>query len=113
QHSSAIENIKSALTKRVLDMLEKLAKNDQEKYQSFWQTFGQVLKEGTGEDFTNREKICKLLRFSTTFNNTSEQNQSLDDYIGRMKEGSNKIYYATAENFSAVSNSPHLEVFRK
>jgi len=113
QDSSAIENMKGALTKRVLDMLEKLAKNEQEKYSNFWKEFGQVLKEGTGEDYTNREKICKLLRFSTTHTNNKEQNQSLDDYISRMKEGEKKIYYATAENFSAVSNSPHLEVFKK
>lgn len=113
QKSSAIESMKSALTKRVLDMLEKLSKDDKEKYQAFWKEFGQVLKEGTGEDYTNREKICKLLRFSTTHSNSSEQNQSLDDYISRMKEGANKIYYATAENFSAVSKSPHLEVFKK
>jgi molecular chaperone HtpG len=113
QNSPAIESMKSALTKRVLDMLEKLAKKDKEKYQSFWKEFGQILKEGTGEDFSNREKICKLLRFSTTHSNSAEQDQSLDDYISRMKEGENKIYYATAENFSAVSKSPHLEVFKK
>ncbi len=113
QESPAIESMKSALTKRVLDMLEKLSKDDQEKYLEFWKEFGQVLKEGTGEDYSNREKICKLLRFSTTHSNSAEQNQSLDDYISRMKEGANKIYYATAENFSAVSKSPHLEVFKK
>lgn len=113
QDSSAIESMKSALTKRVLDMLEKLAKNDPEKYAKFWKEFGQVLKEGTGEDYTNREKICKLLRFSSTHTNKKEQDQSFDDYISRMKEGENKIYYATAESFSAASNSPHLEVFKK
>jgi molecular chaperone HtpG len=113
QDSSAIESMKGALTKRVLDMLDKLAKKEPEKYTAFWNEFGQVLKEGTGEDYTNREKICKLLRFSTTHTNSSEQNQSLDDYISRMKEGDNKIYYATAENFAAVSQSPHLEVFKK
>lgn len=113
QDSTAIESMKSALSKRVLDMLEKLAKNDAEKYAKFWKEFGQVLKEGTGEDYTNREKICKLLRFSTTHTNKKEQDQSFDDYIARMKEGENKIYYATAESFSAASNSPHLEVFKK
>ncbi len=113
QNSPAIDNMKSALTKRVLDMLEKLAKNDKEKYQTFWKEFGQVLKEGTGEDYSNREKISKLLRFSTTHTNSAEQTESFDDYIARMKEGDNKIYFATAENFSSVSKSPHLEVFRK
>ncbi len=113
QDSAAIESMKSALTKRVLDMLDKLAKKDPEKYASFWTEFGQVLKEGTGEDYSNREKICKLLRFSTTHTNSAEQDQSLDDYISRMADGSNKIYYSTAENFAAVSQSPHLEVFKK
>jgi len=113
QDSPAIESMKSALTKRVLDMLSKMATKESEKYASFWQEFGQVLKEGTGEDFANREKICKLLRFSTTHTNKADQDQSFDDYISRMKEGDNKIYYSTAENFSAVSKSPHLEVFKK
>ncbi len=113
QNSAAIDNMKGALTKRVLDMLEKLAGSEPEKYQKFWNEFGQVLKEGTGEDYSNREKICKLLRFSTTHTNKSEQDQSFDDYISRMKESDNKIYYATAENFSAASKSPRLEVFKK
>jgi len=113
QNSAAIETMKGALTKRVLDMLEKLASKEPEKYQKFWNQFGQVLKEGTGEDYGNREKICKLLRFSTTHSNKSEQDQSFDDYISRMKEGENKIYYSTAENFAAASKGPHLEVFKK
>ena len=113
QNSPAIESMKGALTKRVLDMLEKLAGNEKEKYQKFWNEFGQVLKEGAGEDYANREKICKLFRFSTTHTNNVEQDQSFDDYISRMKEGENKIYYSTSENFSAASKSPHLEVFKK
>lgn len=113
QNSKAIESMKGALTKRVLGMLEKLAKSEPEKYSKFWTEFGQLLKEGTGEDFANREKICKLLRFSTTHSDGEEQNQSLDDYISRLKDGDNKIYYTSAENYAAAANSPHLEVFRK
>ncbi|MCX4024889.1 molecular chaperone HtpG [Endozoicomonas sp. SM1973] len=113
QKDSKIDSIRSALTKRVLDMLEKLAKKDAEKYATFWKAFGQVLKEGPAEDFTNREKIAKLLRFSTTHTNKAEQDQSLEDYVSRMKEGQDKIYFITGESFNAASNSPHLEVFRK
>lgn len=113
QQSSQVEAMRSALTKRVLDMLEKLAKSEPEQYQSFWQEFGQVLKEGPAEDFGNREKIAKLLRFATTHTNSEKQDQSLDDYVGRMKEGQEKIYYIAAENYNTAANSPHLEVFRK
>lgn len=112
QKDPNIDAMRSALTKRVLDMLTKLAKNADE-YAPFWKEFGQVLKEGPAEDFGNKEKIAKLLRFSTTFNDTSEQSQSLVDYVERMKEGQDKIYYVAAENFNTAKNSPHLEVFRK
>ena len=93
-------------------MLAKLAKNPDE-YTPFWKEFGQVLKEGPAEDFGNKEKIAKLLRFSTTFNDSEDQSQSLTDYIERMKEGQDKIYYVAAENFNTAKSSPHLEVFRK
>jgi molecular chaperone HtpG len=105
--------MKSALTKRVLDMLSKLAKSDVEKYQQFWKAFGQVMKEGPAEDFSNKEKIAKLLRFATTHDNKAEQTHSLEDYVARMKEGQNKIYYVAGESHKTASNSPHLEVFRK
>lgn len=113
QKDPNIDSMRSALTKRVLDMLEKLAKKDAEKYATFWQEFGQVLKEGPAEDFANKERIAKLLRFATTHTDSQEQNQSLDDYLGRIKDGQNKIYYVVAENFATAKNSPHLEVFRK
>jgi molecular chaperone HtpG len=113
QKDPNIDSMKSALTKRVLDMLEKMAKQEPENYQKFWQIFGQVFKEGPAEDYANREKIGKLLRFSTTFTGQAEQNQSLDDYIARMKDGQEKIYYVVADNFNTAKNSPHIEVFRK
>ena len=113
QKDPNIESMRSALTKRVLDMLEKLAKNDPEKYAEFWSGFGEVMKEGPAEDHTNKEKIAGLFRFATTQTNKADQDQSLADYIGRMKEGQDKIYYVVAENFATASNSPHLEVFRK
>lgn len=113
QNDSTVESIRTALTKRVLDMLSKLAKKDPEQYQKFWGEFGTVLKEGPAEDFSNREKIAGLLRFASTHTGESTQNVSLDDYIGRMKEGQKKLYYITADNFTAAKSSPHLEVFRK
>lgn len=113
QNDSTVESIRTALTKRVLDMLSKLAKKDPEKYQKFWGEFGTVLKEGPAEDFSNREKIAGLLRFASTHTSERTQNVSLDDYIGRMKEGQKKLYYITADNFTAAKSSPHLEVFRK
>jgi len=113
QGSKVIDSIRSGSTKKVLGMLEKIAKNDPEKYQKFWQEFGRVLKEGPGEDFANREKIGKLLRFATTNSDAEEQNVSLDDYIGRMQEGQDKIYYIAADSHAAAKNSPHLEIFRK
>lgn len=113
QNDSTVESIRTAMTKRVLDMLSKLAKKDGDEYQGFWDEFGTVLKEGPAEDFSNREKIAGLLRFATTHTGEATQNVSLDDYISRMKEGQNKIYYITGDNFAAAKSSPHLEVFRK
>jgi len=113
QSNDAIDSMRSALTKRVLDMLAKLAKKDPEGYQQFWDEFGQVLKEGPAEDPSNNEKIAKLLRFATTHTGDANQNQSLDDYIGRMQEGQDKIYYVAADSHQTAKNSPHLEVFRK
>ncbi|WP_269619179.1 molecular chaperone HtpG [Zhongshania sp. BJYM1] len=113
QQDPAVDAMKSALTKRVLDMLSKLAKSDVEKYQQFWKAFGQVLKEGPAEDFSNKEKIAKLLRFATTHDSSKDQTHSLEDYVARMKEGQAKIYYVVGESHKTASNSPHLEVFRK
>lgn len=113
QKDPNIDAMRSALTKRVLDMLSKMASGEAEKYSKFWKEFGQVLKEGPAEDFTNREKIAKLLRFASTHADTEEQLQSLDDYIARMKEGQEKIYFTVAENYNTAKSSPHLEVFRK
>jgi molecular chaperone HtpG len=113
QQDSTVESMKSALTKRCLDMLSKLSNDDAEAYQAIWDAFGDVLKEGPGEDFSNREKIAKLFRFASTKGEGSKQNQSLADYVGRMQEGQSKIFYITAENFNTAKNSPHLEVFNK
>lgn len=113
QQDPAVDSMRSALTKRVLDMLSKLAKNDPEQYQTFWEEFGQVLKEGPAEDFNNKEKVAKLFRFASTHTGNEKQDQSLEDYISRMKEGQEKIYYIAAENYTTGSHSPHLEVFRK
>ncbi len=113
QKDPNIDSMRSALTKRVLDTLEKVAKNDAEKYAGFWQEFGQVLKEGPAEDFGNKEKIAGLFRFATTHTDTDTQDQSLADYVSRMKEGQDKIYYIAAENYVTAKSSPHLEVFRK
>ncbi len=113
QNDSTVESIRTAVTKRVLDMLSKLSKKEPEQYQKFWDEFGTVIKEGPAEDFGNREKIGSLLRFASTHTGESTQNVSLEDYIGRMKEGQSKIYYITADNFTAAKSSPHLEVFRK
>ncbi|MFJ7883379.1 molecular chaperone HtpG [Pseudomonas sp. NPDC096917] len=113
QKDPIIDSMKSALTKRVLDMLEKLAKNEPEKYQGFWKNFGQVMKEGPAEDFANKEKIAGLLRFASTHGTDGEQNVSLTEYLARAKEGQDKIYYLTGETYAQVKNSPHLEVFRK
>lgn len=111
QKDGAVESMRSALTKRVLDMLSKLAKGDD--YQPFWSTFGPVIKEGLGEDFANKDKIAKLLRFSSTHSDSDVQDQSFDDYLGRMKPEQDKIYYVFAENHNTARRSPHLEYFRK
>jgi molecular chaperone HtpG len=113
QNDSTVDSIRTAVTKRVLDMLSKLAKKEPEQYQTFWNEFGTVIKEGPAEDFSNREKMAGLLRFATTQTGEQAQNVSLDDYIARMKEGQSKVYYITADNFMAAKSSPHLEVFRK
>ena len=113
QQSKDIDGIRNGCTRKVLGMLEDLAENDKEKYATFWGAFGNVLKEGVGEDHANKEKIAGLLRFASTHNDTTEQNVSLADYIARMKEGQEKIYYVTADTFNAAKNSPHLEIFRK
>ena len=113
QQDAAVDSMRSAVTKRVLDMLGKLAKKDGDDYAEFWKEFGQVLKEGPAEDFANKEKIAKLLRFASTQTDTKAQDQSLEDYISRMQESQEKIFYVVAENFNTAKNSPHLEVFRK
>jgi len=113
QKDPTVDSMKSALTKRVLDMLAKIKKKDAEKYQTFWQEFGQVLKEGPAEDPNNREKIADLLLFATTHTGDVKQDQSLSDYVSRMQENQKKIYYITSETHNTAKNSPHLEVFRK
>lgn len=113
QSGPIIDSMKSALTKRSLDMLEKLANDKPEDYAKFWKNFGQVLKEGPSEDYGNREKIAGLLRFASTHDTSGEQSVSLADYLGRIKEGQDKIYYLTGESHAQVKDSPHLEVFRK
>ncbi|MCG5549308.1 molecular chaperone HtpG [Halorhodospira halochloris] len=113
QHNPMISSIRSASVKRILDRLERMAKNEPQMYAEFWESFGRVLKEGIAEDHGNREKIAKLLRFSSTYEEKETPDVSLDDYIGRMNEGQDKIYYVTAESFNAARNSPHLEVFRR
>ena len=113
QKDPVIESMKSALTKRVLDMLTKMAKNSPEDYAKFWSAFGQVLKEGPAEDFSNKEKIAGLLRFASTHSGNDEQTVGLSDYIARMTEGQDKVYFLTGESYAQVKNSPHLEVFRK
>jgi len=117
QESRDIETIRGGCVKKVLGMLESLADSEdaaeKEKFAKFWKEFGRVLKEGTGEDFANKERIAKLLRFASTHANTTDEVVSLADYVSRMKENQEKIYYVTAESFTAAKNSPHLEIFRK
>ena len=113
QHSKDIDAIKTGSVKRVLGMLEDLAENKSEEYAGFWNEFGRVLKEGPGEDFANRERIAGLLRFASTHVDNAEQVVSFKDYISRMKEGQEAIYYITADTFAAAQHSPHLEIFRK
>ena len=113
QSTPMVDSIRSALTKRILDMLTKMAKSEPEKYASFWTQFGAVLKEGPSEDNGNREKIAKLFRFASSTSEGSEPSVSLTDYIERMKEGQDKIYYVTGDSHAVVANSPYLEVFKK
>ena len=113
QQSKDIDAIRSGSVRRVLGMLEDLAENHKDKFATFWQEFGRVFKEGIGEDFANRERIAKLLRFASTLTDSEAQEVTFADYISRMKEGQDKIYYVTADTFAAAKNSPHLEVFRK
>jgi molecular chaperone HtpG len=113
QHDKKIDSIRSANVKRVLGLLEKMAKNEPEKYQKFWKEFGNVLKEGPAEDFANKEKIAELMLFSSTKAESREDLISLDQYIEKMQEKQEKIYYITADSYAAALHSPHLEVFRK
>ncbi len=113
QKNKFIDTIRAASVKKVLGLLEGMAKNEAEKYRKFWDRYGRVLKEGPAEDYGNRERIAKLLRFSSTHDDSAEQNVTLEDYVGRMQDGQEKIYYITADSFAAAKNSPHLEVFRK
>ena len=113
QQSKQISTIKSGAVKKVLGLLENLAKNEAEKYEKFWSAFGNVIKEGPIEDYANKDRIAKLLRFSSTLSDSEKQDVSLEDYVSRMKEGQEKIYFVTADSFSAAKNSPHLEIFRK
>ena len=113
QESRDVEMIRAGSVKRVLSMLEDLAENQKDKFAAFWKEFGRAFKEGLGEDHANRERVAKLARFASTHKDTEEQDVSLPDYIGRMKEGQDKIYYVAAETFAAAKNSPHLEIFRK
>jgi molecular chaperone HtpG len=113
QESKDVETIRKGCVNKVLGLLEDLAQNQQEKYTAFWKEFGRVLKEGVGEDWANKERIAKLLRFASTQADTEEQCVGLADYVARMKEGQEKIYYITADSFAAAKNSPHLEIFRK
>jgi molecular chaperone HtpG len=112
QQDAAIDSMRTGLARRVLDLLAKLAKDEPEKYASFWKEFGTVLKEGPAEDHANRERIAKLLRFSSTHADKAEQDVSLDDYIARMKPEQKEIYFVIADNFAAAKSSPHLEILR-
>ena len=113
QQNKVIDRIRGASVKKILGKLESMAKDQPEEYAGFWKTFGQVMKEGPIEDFANKERVARLLRFASTETDSEEQTVSLEDYVGRMKEGQEKIYYITAESHAAAKNSPHLEVFRK
>ncbi|ASU21835.1 molecular chaperone HtpG [Vibrio qinghaiensis] len=112
QDNKVTQSLRNACTKRVLTMLERMASNDADKYQTFWKEFGLVLKEGPAEDFANKEKIASLLRFASTDVDSAEQTVSLAAYVERMKEGQDKIYYLTADSYAAAKNSPHLEQFK-
>ena len=113
QESKDVETIRKGCVNKILGLLEDLAENQKDKYAAFWKEFGRVLKEGVGEDWANKERIAKLLRFASTQADTDEQNVGLADYVARMKEGQEKIYYIAADTFAAAKNSPHLEIFRK
>lgn len=113
QQSRDVDAIRAGCVKKVLSLLEDLSESQKDKYGTFWNEFGRVLKEGIGEDFANRERIAKLLRFSSTHLDTEEESVTLADYVARMKEGQEKIYFITADTFAAAKNSPHLEIFRK
>ncbi|MGC3965504.1 MAG: molecular chaperone HtpG [Rhodocyclaceae bacterium] len=113
QESRDVNTIRAGCAKRVLGLLSDMAENDKDKYTTFWREFGRVLKEGVGEDAANKDKIAGLLRFASTQADTPEESVSLADYVARMKEGQDKIFYVTADSFNAAKNSPHLEVFRK
>ncbi len=113
QSNQVVESMKKASVKKVLGLLEKMAKNEADQYQKFWNEFGRALKEGPGEDMANKEQIAKLLRFSSSKEDSTEENVTLEDYVARMKDEQEEIYYITAESFAAAKNSPHLEVFRK
>jgi len=113
QKNKHIDNIRNASTKKILGHIEKMAKNQPEDYASFWAEFGRVLKEGPAEDSANKEKIARLFRYASTNNDSDVENVSLDDYISRMKEGQDKLYYITGDSYAAVKNSPHLELFKK
>lgn len=113
QGNKLVDSIRSGATRKVLDCLKDIAKDDPQKYQTFWDNFGKVLKEGLVDDFANKERIAKLLRFATTTTDGVQQNASLEDYLGRMSEKQEKVYYITADSHQAASSSPHLEVFRK
>lgn len=113
QENKLVGKIRSAVVRRSLDLLQRLADKEVEKFNTFWDEFGNVVKEGLAEDMGNKDKIAKLLRFSTTHNNATEQRVSLEDYVSRMQEGQDVIWYVTAENRKAAENSPHLEIFRK
>jgi len=113
QHNKQIEAIRSGSVKKILSALESMAKNEPDKYATFWKEFGKVFKEGVVDDFSNKGRIAKLLRFSTTYNDDPTPAIALENYLGRMKEGQERIFYITADSFSAAKNSPHLEIFRK
>lgn len=113
QSGPVVDSMKTALSKRALDMLEKLAKDAPEDYKTFWKNFGQVLKEGPAEDYSNREKVASLLRFASTYDTSGDPSVALTDYIARMKEGQDKLYYLTGESYAQIKDSPYLEVFRK
>jgi molecular chaperone HtpG len=114
QSNKVVDSMRNAIVKRILSMIEALANDeDQSKFEKFWDAFGQVLKEGPAEDFSNKERVAKLLRFASTHNETAKQNVALEQYIARMHANQDKIYYVCADSYNAANNSPHLEIFRK